>query len=482
MTVGVQMPTRVPLSERSDVAVFGGGPGGIGAAVAAARGGADVVLYEHYGFLGGMATAGEVNPFMPNHLAGDSLDTGIFEDWLGRIDHYGGQRGNTRVFDPHAARLAAEDLCLEAGVRLRYHHRAVHVETAGRNLTSVVVHSKSGLAAAQASTYIDATGDGDVAALAGCAFDVGDAQGHCQPMTLCFKLQIDPDDIPEDARAGDSFRAVLNAMPEVQALYQQAKADGRIDCPRENVLIFRGVDRNVVHFNTTRVIHRSSTDGRDLSDAEIQGRRQLRQLLAVLREGIPVFRHARIYSIAPQIGIRESRRICGRAYLTLDDYTAGRTFPDAIARVTYPIDIHNPNGSGTVLEHLPKGKWCEIPWPCLLPADIDNLAIASRCISVDHAVHSAIRVMPPVCSIGQAAGTAAALATQNQIPIYQVDSQALRDALIQAGRHLHPLNSSPAKPSKSGSESADPAARTIPETETDPALLKAPRAAPTLSA
>ncbi len=434
--INVDLPGQVPLKHESQVIVAGGGPGGIGAAVAAARGGAQVLLVEHYGFLGGMATAGEVNPFMPNHLDNQSLDTGIFEEWLDRMKVYGGVRGNTRIFDPCAARLAAEDLCLEAGVRLLYHHRTAGVQVAERRIDALVLHSKSGLTAAKAGTYIDCTGDGDLAALAGCEFEYGGESGHAQPMTLCFKLKIDRNDLPDPhADPYPQFRAVEE---RVQQVYSQAQKEGRLECPREDVLTFRGVHDDVVHFNTTRVIQRKAIEGDELSDAEIQARRQLRQLIELFRAEIPIFAHCRLHSIASQIGIRESRRIRGRDYVTVEDYKAGRTFPDGIARVTYPIDIHNPTGSGTTLISPPKGSWYEVPWGCLLARDVDNLAVGSRCISVDHAVHSSVRVMPPVCSLGQAAGTGAAMAQQQGTDICQVDGRALKARLIADGRNLIP--------------------------------------------
>ncbi len=439
--LAVNLPRTLPVKHRAEVIVIGGGPGGIGAAVAAAREGADVLLVEHYGFLGGMATAGEVNPFMPNHLNGASLDTGIFEQWLERMAGYNGVRPGSRVFDPNVARLAAEDLCCEAGVRLLYHHRVVHAETEGRRIRGAVLHSKSGLVGACADIWIDSTGDGDLAALAGCTFAYGNEEsGDAQPMTLCFKLKIAAEDVPPEYAGRSAYQAVRACDEQIQAAYQKGKLQGRIECPRENVLMFPGVEDDVVHFNTTRVIRRRSIDGVELSQAEMEARRQLRQIWQVLRENVPIFRHSRLYSVAPQIGIRESRRILGRQFLTLDDYTQGRTFPDAVARVTYPVDIHNPAGTGTRIVSLPKGKWYEIPWGCLLPQEIDNLAIASRCISADHATHSSLRVMPPVCSIGQAAGTAAAMALQQGCDISRINGTQLRQRLIAQGRHLHPMD------------------------------------------
>ena len=259
-------------------------------------------------------------------------------------------------------------------------------------------------------------------------------------MALCFKLKIAPEDVPAELRDRPAYQALQHFREQIQAAYQQAKQDGRINCPRENVLLFPSVEGDVVHFNTTRVVRRSAIDGAQLSAAEIEARQQLRQIWNVLRQDVPLFRHSRLYSVAPQIGIRESRRIVGREYLTLDHYHQAKTFPDAIARVTYPVDIHNPNGTGTQIVHLPKGQWYEIPYGCLLPRDIDNLLIASRCISADHATHSSLRVMPPVCSIGQAAGTAAALALHDRIDPHAVNPQTLRDRLIAQGRPLGPVD------------------------------------------
>jgi hypothetical protein len=442
-TFQVNLPSELPLKHTADVIVVGGGPGGIGAAVAAARGGADVLLVEHYGFLGGMATAGEVNPFMPNHHDGKSLDTGIYTEWVDRMATYGGVcEAGLKVFDPGCARLAAEDLCIDAGVRLLYHHRVAHVETANRKITGIVLHSKSGFTIAKAKQYIDSTGDGDLAALAGCEFKFGSEDtGYAQPMTMCFKLKLSESARPADVCDGDLYQNLMKSSYDlIQEVFKKAKEDGRIDCPRENVLMFRGVDRDVVHFNTTRVIKHDATDGDQLSNAEILARKQIRQLVEVLRSDVPAFKDCQIYSIAPQIGIRESRRIMGRAFVTTQDYMDGRTYPDGIARVTYPIDIHNPNGTGTVLLHFPKEAWMEVPFGCLVAKDIDNLGIGARCISVDHAVHSAVRVMPPVVSLGQAIGTAAAMAVKADKDIHQIDGMVLKEALVKQGRNLVPYN------------------------------------------
>ncbi len=433
--LSLSLPQSLPIRDEADVIVLGGGPGGLGSAIAAARHGADVLLVEHYGFLGGMATAGEVNPFMPNHLEKESLDTGIFEEWLERMGTYGGQRGSSRTFDPQAARLAAEDLCKEAGVRLLYHHRLAHSEYSDNRINGIVLHSKSGLSAAQAKQYIDSTGDADLAAMSGCEFNFGNDAGdpHVQPMTLCFKLLLDENDISEGKDPGNYLREIND---QIQDAYHRAQDEGRTSNPRENVLMFRGVEDKVVHFNSTRIIHKSSVNGEELSEAEIEGRKQLRELIEILRAEVPLFKNSKLYSIAPQIGIRESRRIVGRYTVTLDDYRRGRTYEDGIARVTYPVDIHNPNGTGTYFIKLPQGAWYEIPYRSLIPTNINNMLVACRAVSADHGTHSSLRVMPPVCSIGQAAGTAAAFAVRDNKDVSDIDGSVIRDQLIKDGRNL----------------------------------------------
>jgi flavin-dependent dehydrogenase len=216
----VTLPQQLELKHEAEIIVLGGGPGGLGAAISAAREGRDVLLIEHYGFLGGMASTGEVNPFMHNHINGESLDIGIYTEWVERIGFYTGLE-NSYVIDPAAVRLASEDLCLEAGVKLLYHHRLAHVETDGKKISGIVLHSKSGLSLAKADIYIDSTGDGDLAAMAGCPFEMGgETSDAVQPMTMCFKLKLDSSTLPD----GQTFSPETPAISYIyndKELYQQ---------------------------------------------------------------------------------------------------------------------------------------------------------------------------------------------------------------------------------------------------------------------
>jgi len=435
-TIRYRLEKDIPVLREVDVCVVGGGPGGLGAAVTAARQGVSVLLVERYAGLGGMAWQGEVEPFMPNHASGKTLDRPIYGEWREAMYRYlPPKQRQTTAFDPEArewvqmliskdtAMLAAEDLCLAAGVRLLYHHTLCDVVKRDGRIEAAVFQSKSGLAAVKAKIFVDGTGDGDLSMLAGCPFEYGNEDGFCQPMTLCFKLcDIDVARMPK--------------REEINAVYQKAKESGELSCPRENILIFGTLESDVIHFNTTRVIKKNATLAAELSEAEVEARRQMRQILDFMRKRVAGFEEARIHSVATHIGVRESRRIRGRQYLTVADFEQARKFPDAIARVSYPIDIHNPSGSGTIIKHVPEGDWYEIPYGCIVPQGCDNLLVGMRGISVDHALHSSMRVMPPVCSIGQAAGMAAASAAQCNCKPAELDGVEIRKKLVAFGANL----------------------------------------------
>lgn len=439
-TVGYAIRKELPVTHEADVIVVGGGPGGLGAAVMAARTGAKVLLIERYSMMGGMASIGEVHPFMMNHRQNkdgkrETLDRPIYQEWVRQMTTYHPESSSYSQMEDEQigwhdnkigkelAALAAEDLCLQAGVKLLYHHHLADVVMQGKKIEALILFSKSGFTAVKAKIYVDCSGDADLAARAGCPFEFGGESGHCQPMTLCFKLsKVD--------------RSRMPAHEELTRLYKLAKEQGEVDCPRENILIFDTFDPDVIHFNTTRVIKHDGTNGSELSDAEIIARKQMRQLVTFLRKRVSGFENAEILSMAGHIGIRETRRVRGLAYITREDFVKQSKFPDAIARVNYPIDIHNPSGTGTEITDLKSDEWYEIPYGCLVPQESENLLVGGRPISVDHAVHSSMRVMPPACSVGQAAGVAAALAVQNGKKPGDLDGCTVRAKLVELGANL----------------------------------------------
>ncbi|MFP4442890.1 MAG: FAD-dependent oxidoreductase [Spirochaetia bacterium] len=424
---------EIPVIKTADVVVFGGGPGGLGAAVTAARNGVSVVLVERYGCLGGMASFGEVHPFMPNHVDGKPLDGPVYTEWIKAMERYQPAGNNDRFIHKDAAALAAEDLILGAGGELLYHHTVTDTVVTDRKIDAAVLHSKSGFCAVRGKVYIDCTGDADLAALSGCEIEQGGPSGHSQPMTLCFKLRnIDI----ETARRETESANIGELRKYISREYEEAKDRGELRCPREDVLFFSWFDEDILHFNTTRIIHKNGVKGQELSEAEIEGRKQVREFLDFFRNRIPGFENCRIHSMAHHIGIRETRRVRGLKYLTRTAFEKALKVPDAIARCRYPIDIHNPDGTGTEFIGMKQDDWYEIPYGCTVSKDIDNLLIGGRPISVDHALHSSMRVMPPACSVGQGAGIGAALSVRKGCLPGDVDGREVHSLLKEQGAPL----------------------------------------------
>jgi hypothetical protein len=408
----------------AEVLVAGGGPSGLAAAVAAARRGAETLLIERYGFLGGMATAGLVNPFMSWYANGRPLVAGIFQEALDRMraaGGYGGERQPT-AFDPEVLKRVADELCQEAGVQVRLHTFVAEVEREGARITRLRSASKSGSEEWTAQIYTDCTGDADLAFGAGVPCEHGREEDRlAQPMTLNFRMA----------------NVEIEHMPpreEINRLFDQAKAEGQLRQPRENVLFFYATRPGVVHFNTTRVVGLSGASAEDLTAAEIEARRQAHELAQFLVERVPGFARAYLEQSGAQIGVRETRRIHGDYTLTGDDVVQARKFPDGIARSNYPIDIHNPAGSGTVIRGVPEGDYYEIPYRCLLPVGLDNLVVAGRSVSATHEGQSSLRVMPQCFAMGEAAGTAAAIAVKRGLTLRQLPAEDLRQALREQGQ------------------------------------------------
>ncbi len=411
-----------------DVIVLGGGPGGVPAAVAAARNGARVLLVERYGFLGGMATAALVLPYMKFFTGGKFIVSGLFEEFLDLMEKNGaiknlfnvGGRPTRTCYDDEAMKRLLDRFVLESKAEMLLHAQAVGVLMKGKTISAVKVFHKGGIEDLSADVFVDSTGDGDIAAWAGAKIEVGrDAPDHfCQPMTTCFRMAgVDTKRMPDSK--------------EINRLYDEAKARGEVKNPRENVLKFATVHDDVVHFNTTRVVGESALDGWTLTRAEVEGRRQTDDMVRFMRKYIAGFENAYLQKMPAQIGVRESRRVMGSYVLTEQDVIDGRKFDDGVACCAYEIDIHNPSGTGTRLVYLKDGVYYQIPWRSLLPSGPDNLIVASRCVSSTHEAHSSLRIMPTVWAIGQAGGTGAALAVRGKVKPGAVKAAELKKLLVE---------------------------------------------------
>jgi len=411
------------LKSLYDLVVVGGGPGGFSAAVAGARRGLSVILIERYGFLGGMATSGLVNPFMPFKLKGKNLTSGIFNELIDRLQKEGALSKRQMEFDDEKLKSILDEMLQEAGCDVLLHSYFTGCELSGGKINSITVVNKSGSMKIKGKIFVDSTGDGDLSAAAGAKIQLGRSEDNlCQPMTLCFRIG----GVKKGLTRGQVAR-------NLNKILDAAKKKGEVDQPREDVLCFDTLIPGCYHFNTTRVVKKSGVNGLELSEAEFEGRRQVKELFNLFRKKSPYFAASYLMKIACQIGVRETRRVLGNYVITEKDVISGRKFPDGISRCNYPVDIHNPAGSGTVIKRVKAGTYYEIPFRCLVPKGLENLLVGSRCISSTHAAHSSFRVMPYVSGFGEACGIAAALALKENIPPCKVDGKKVKAEIFRLG-------------------------------------------------
>jgi hypothetical protein len=450
----ISYQTDLPVKDAGDVLVVGGGPGGIAAAIASARNGARTTLVERFGYLGGNLTAGLVGPCMTSYsLDGEQqLIKGIFEEMVVRMEKKGEAIhpekvpagspycgfivfGHDKVtpFSPEAVKTTALEMCLEAGVELQLHTFVADTLVKDNAVEGVVAASKSGLEAMMARITIDCSADGDVAANAGAAFEFGrEEDGLVQPMTLFFRVSNVDDKVVE---------AYVSAHPDdyrpFASIVAEAREAGEFTIPRKGVGLYKTIEPGVWRINTTRLQGYDGTKVEDLTRAEIEGREQVAELMRFFRKWLPGFENCQLYDTAATMGVRETRRIVGEYTLTLEDLATSREFDDVIGLCGYPVDIHAPTGDGGGANgELPTANVYQMPYRTLVPRDIDRLLVAGRAVSATHEALGAIRVMPPVFAMGQAAGTAAALAIEWGVEPRNVPVPQLQELLIRQGAYL----------------------------------------------
>ena len=441
-----------------DVLVVGGGNAGCAAAIAAARHGARTLLVERYGFLGGTATAAMVGPWMTFHSGDDRIVGGIAQEMVDRLMSKGASPGHIHdssdyvptitPFDPEVHKALLFEMMREAGVSLVLHAYVLEAKVEDDAVRGATFATVGGIREYSGRIVIDATADAFVAASAGVPTQQGDSRGRVQPATLMFRLshvdlsklstyvRVHPDQMRTSLKTHERMPPALTAVAGLYEIWEKAREEGVVDVPRELVSFFISPYPDEVTVNMTRVTDIDPLDPGDLTRAEIESRLQAMQLFEFFKTRVPGFENARIAATGTQVGIRESRRIVGRYTLTRDDVLEARRFDDAIARSAYPIDIHNPSGKGTTTQRLAPGASYEIPYRCLVPVNREQLLVAGRCISTTHEALASTRLTPTVMTLGQAAGTAAAIARKRRVHVGDVDTDELRAALVADGVDL----------------------------------------------
>lgn len=417
--------------KRYDLIVVGGGLTGSAAAIAASRNGLKVLLVEKSGALGGAACNCLVNPFMRYWTNVDErgekkcldLSRGIFSEIHNRLASSNMTiMGTELYFHEEYLKFTLDNMMEEAGVQVLFHCVLCGVEMQDKKIKSITLATKSGNLEFEADYYIDATGDADLSVMAGFPYRLGRQEDNlCQPMTLCFRVG----NINEE----DFFKS----NKDMQLLYKELQSQGIIKNPREDVLWFRTLIDGVIHFNTTRIVKLNPVDPFDVSKAEALAREQMFEIVDFLQKNVKGCENCQLLFSASEIGVRESRMICGEYVLSKEDIISCTKFDDAIAACNYEIDIHNPEGGGTSHYFFPEGEYYTIPYRALQPKDTVNLLTAGRCISSTHEAQASYRIMPTCCCLGEAAGVAVSVAKKSDVTVRDADVDVIRKILADNG-------------------------------------------------
>ena len=439
-----------------DVVVVGGGPGGIPAAIAAARQGAKVLLVERNGFLGGNMTIGlPLLAYLDKD--GNQVIRGIAQEFIDRLTELGAcsphhwcpMHDSVTIYDDEVFKVVALDMCIKAGVEILLYTQVIDTNVENGELKSVTLFGKGRKMEAEAKIFIDATGDGDVGYMAGARYEKGpDNNGKLQPPTLMCTIDgVDVDRVishleahPEETVLADtierypgydgSYYRKLNpdqhAMVAFRKLFSELREKGVLPVDRDTLISISTLTPGRVNLNCTRHKGIDGSDVKDLTKATIDGHFQNLKLIEVLREYIPGFENARLVRFYPFLGVRETRRFAGIDTLTEADLMNGVIDETTIGLGSYIIDIHDGAGAGTICKKvMPYG----IPYGSTVSADISNLMFAGRCGSMDSVAMSSLRVMPPLMAMGQGAGVGAALAIKKGVKPGQITPAEVREIL-----------------------------------------------------
>lgn len=448
-------------THHAQVLVVGSGAAGLTAAIAAARNGADTLLVENAGFLGGISAT---LPWLGFHDRDYRLIVkGLPLEFCRRLQ--ADNAASALEFDPKCASVIGVDshwwkilamrLAREAGVRLLLHTHVVDTVREGDRITGVIVENKSGRQRIEAAITIDATGDGDVAARGGVPWEKGrTGDGLVQSPTLVFKLGgIDRAGFVAGCKNRDiCYRDFLAPYPDLwekmmrridslqmivcggfTGLVEKARAAGEFTVPQTRVVGVKHYVPDQFHVVMTRVLGLDPTNVDSLTEAYARTYEQIPEVVRFFQRWLPGCSGARLLEIAPMLGVRESRRIMGDYVLTQEDLFAGRVFDDAVSMGGYHIDIHRPSGTWVDSRNV---RAYTIPIRSLTARGVDGLLMAGKCISATHEAIASTRVIPICMGQGQAVGTLAALAVKRALSVREVPTTALQDTLMAQGAEI----------------------------------------------
>lgn len=449
----MDLTTISRTDEHFDVVVIGGGPGGIGAAVGAAKTGARTLLIEKHPVLGGMGTAALVNNFCPAHFVqGRPIIGGVFGGLRNRLierkaiytyDTIHDIKVWIEPYNPDVFAREAMSLCVEAGVEVRTGRSLAGIDEAVGRIRAILLDDGTGIAC---GAMVDSTGDGHLAARLGVPFTFGRTRDRAvMPLTYCYLMGVidletarreTPEFIFHDPNVGEDFFFLSGWYPAVDEKIAEARRLGELSIERDHISGIFGTPNMPGHatVNFGRVMISDPTDPVAMAAAEKIGRRQVEEGLRFFQKYLPGFEGVELKQLALQIGVRESRQICGLHTLTGEEVLGGTQFPDVIAQCSYPVDIHEPGSDKTTISEIGGPGHYDIPWRCLIPVSgPDNLVVGGRCISATHEAMSSFRVSPSVMAIGEAAGVTAGLASKRGVTVREVSSADVQQQLLATG-------------------------------------------------
>lgn len=433
-----------------DVLVTGGGCAGLAAAVCSAKNGADTILVDKNGYLGGTATAGMVGPFMTSYDTEGTkqLIVGFFDEFVRRMEMEGGavhpSKGtictayssyrttghkNLSQFDIECYKSVSEKMCKENGVRIIYHMLFVGCDTENGKVTAAYYATQEGIVKICAKVFVDCSGDGIVAKKSGAEMQYGDKEGHTQSATLFFtvkgvdKAEMDAYMIPAETMEKRFYMDVI----------VEARKKGEYPSNRNKIQLFEAINKEWL-VNMTQIDGVDAYSAESVTNAEMEGRDQVYAIIEFLKKYVAGCKNIVLSKTADQLGVRESGHLVGEYVMTVEDAVNSVRYEDAVFCCSNSIDIHTPNGTKYIARNTNEPYY--FPYRSLIAKEFDNLLVAGRCASTESEIMAAIRVMPPCFAMGQAAGTAASIAAVDGVATQKVNVSKLVDTLKKDGVYL----------------------------------------------